>query len=115
MFELDPQVVVGDGEDCQSFVADVAGLPLPDPGEASLQEFVLEEDDREHDVLKGVLVAVELTEHGAEVEVGVGEGAGLFYFELYFQGLDEVGEGRSHFASAAVVAGEVVIGGGLEL
>jgi hypothetical protein len=59
-------------------------------------------------------MAIQLTEHCAKVEVSVSERFGVVEFEFQFQGLDEVGEGGPDFASPAVVAGEVVVGGCLE-
>lgn len=45
--------------------------------------------------------------------MSVGEGFGVVLLELKLEGLDEVGEGGADFAHAAVIACEVVVGGGL--
>ena len=86
MLELHPQVVVSNRQDRQSLIVDLvvsasllASLVFPHEG---AQKLILKQDYREHRVLQGVLVAVELAEHRAEVQMGVCQSFGLVLLEL---------------------------------
>lgn len=77
MLELNAEVMVGDGKHSQplitygriSFDAFLLAQYL---WQAGLQKFILQQDDREHDVLECILVPIQLTEHCAQIQVGVG-------------------------------------------
>ena len=72
MLKLNPQIMVSNGQNSQSLITKVP-LPLfPNLGERNLQKLILQQNNGKHDMLERILMAVELTEHGAEVEVGVG-------------------------------------------
>ena len=73
----------------------------------------MQKNDGEHGVLEGVLVAIQLTEDCAEIDVGVCQSLRVILLEFQFESLDEIGESSSHLASSPVVAGQVVIGGSL--
>lgn len=66
-------------------------------------------------MLERVLVAVQLAQHCAQVQMGIGEGFRLLDAQLQLQGLDQVGEGRADFARSPIVAGQVVVGCRFEL
>jgi hypothetical protein len=64
--------------------------------------------------LQGIFVSVQLTQYCAEIEMCVCQCLRLIQFELEVQCLDEIGKGSTDFPSAAIVAGEVIEGSGLE-
>ena len=66
-------------------------------------------------MLKGIFMAIELTEHCAKVKVSICESCWLVQFELKFKGLYEVGKSSSHLACSSIVASQVIVGGCLEL
>lgn len=121
MLELHPKVVVRDGQHSQPLVTNrLLRLPLfillaQDLRQRNLQKLVLQQDDRQHHVLQGVFVPVQLAEDCAQVQVSVCQGLRLLQAQLQFQSLDEVSQGCPDFSRPTVVARQVVISSGLKL
>jgi hypothetical protein len=58
VLKLNPKVVIGNGQNSQPLVAKFPVALLPDFGESDLQKLVLQQNNREHDVLECIFVAV---------------------------------------------------------
>lgn len=91
MLELDPKIMIRNRQHRQSLIT-YRPCPLRLSAQhlrqTHLQELVLEQYNGEHDMLERVLVAVQLAQHCAQVQMGVGEGFRLLDAQLQLQGLD---------------------------
>lgn len=92
MLQLHAQIMIGDRQHGHPLLLHNLLLrnllQLP---EHPLQQFILNQYNRQHCMLMGLLVPAELAQYGAHVQVGVGEACGLLELVLEGQRLEEVG------------------------
>jgi hypothetical protein len=100
--------MIGNGQHRQSLIADLLPLLLAGPGQCRLEELVLQQDNREHDVLQGVLVSIQLAQNRTEIQMSIGEGLRLVDFELQLQSLDEIGQRSPDLPRTPIVTGQVI-------
>ena len=98
--------MVGNGQDGNA--VRLGGLALVLQGVDSVEELLLEKDEGALSMLESTLVAAELRQDSACVEVGVGGVVDLFEAALDLESFLEVLEGRMEFSLAAIVAGQVI-------
>ena len=98
--------MVGNGQDGNA--VRLGGLALVLQGVDSVKELLLEKDEGALSMLESTLVAAELRQDSACVEVGVGGVVDLFEAALDLESFLEVLEGRMEFSLAAIVAGQVI-------
>ena len=77
MLKLHSHIMVSDSEHSQSLVINLLLIRLFKLGKSHLQELILQKNHRQHGVLQGILVLVKLTQHSAEVKMGVGQCHGM--------------------------------------
>ena len=107
--------MIGDGQDGEALIVDVFLVAHRSYlGQEGGKELILKEDDGQHGMLKRIIMAVQLAQHCAQIEVSVCQRPGLVQLQLQLQRLDQIRKGGLDLASASVIASEVIEGGGLE-
>lgn len=80
-----------------------------------MEKLVLEENDRQHHVLKCVFMPIQLAEDSAKIEMSICQGFRLIDFQLQLQRLYQIGQSSAYLARPSIVTGKVIKGCGFEL
>ncbi len=63
--------MVSNGKDCKPFITHFLSFIFCGLGQSGLKKLVLEQDNREHNMLKSILMSIKLTEDSTQIKVGI--------------------------------------------